>query len=64
MNLETTVTGDWNFEVEAVNGFDLEVEEEDPWSFQVTTSDIRHWLLKDGFWDNDGEWVNDAIWRV
>lgn len=64
MNLETTVVNDWNFEVDPVDSFAFEVEAVDPWSFRVQASDLRHWLLKDGFWDNNGEWVNDAIWRI
>ena len=51
----------WNFVVRAT-GWRFKVDREGSWTFKVTPS--TYWILKDGYWDNDGIWVNHEIWRI
>ena len=60
MNVTETI---WNFVIKQVNAWNFDIEQENNWSFKVRVQVSGDWILKDGFWDDNGIWIDSEIWK-
>lgn len=40
----------------------FKVEQENDFHFVIKPS--TYWILRDGYWDNKGIWVNTEVWKI
>ncbi len=53
----------WWFKINQVEQFNFNITQQDNFSFKITIEPGSNWILKHGYWDDDGEWVDTEIWR-
>ena len=55
-----TRIGKWFFKVSQL-AWRFKVTQQDDWHFIVKPS--TYWILREGFWDDDGIWVDSEVWK-
>ncbi len=61
MNITATI---WNFVTKQISGFRFVVTQESDFNFKIIIPKQGKWILADGFWDNNGIWINSEVWQI
>ena len=58
MKITTTI---WNFVIKQF-GWKFSIDQQNEWTFKIVPA--GYWILRDGYWDNNGIWINSEVWKI